>query len=122
MAVRGLNTDMDANDFPLACATRVGSDFCWPATQVLGALDAFTLASVVLLGVELWKMRDDGTPEVLGWTDYNVDLGVPWPEAVRASHRLAVDAVLGFDGDLDLWVNVTWLPPTESTSFKASAK
>lgn len=113
---------MSANDLPLACATRVGSDFCWPATQVLGALDAFALASVVLLGVELWKMHDDGAPEVLGWTDYNVDLGQPWPEAVRASHRLAVDAVLGFDGDLDLWVNVTWVSSAESTPTGVSAE
>lgn len=67
-------------------------------------------------------MHDDGGPEVLGWTDYNVDLGVSWPEAVRASHRLAVDAVLGFDGDLDLWVNVTWLPRAESSSSEVSAE
>ena len=113
---------MGEDDLPLACAMKVGSEFCWPATQVLSALDAFALASVVLLGVELWKVGDDGAPEVLGWTEYNVDFTVPWSEVVRASHRLAVDAVLGFDGDLDLWVNVTWLPRTEAPSAEVHAR
>ncbi len=95
----------------LSSARRVGDDFCWPAQESVEVIEALASLSRAVLGVELWRIEGDDGPEVLGWSQYNVDTHRRWDEVVAAGARQAIDEVLGYSGDRGLWINITWVDP-----------
>lgn len=97
----------------LSTARRVGDDFCWPAEQSVDVIDALSSLSRAVLGVELWRIENDGHPEVLGWSQYNIDTHRPWDVVVAEGARRATDEVLGYSGDRELWINITWADPPD---------
>lgn len=95
----------------LSGSRMVGGDYCWPATKSLDVIHSLAELSRVILGVELWRFEESEAPEVVGWSDYRIDLSGSWGVCVEMAERLATDSVLGFSSDQDLWVNVTWEDP-----------
>ena len=93
----------------LSSARRVGEDYCWPAEQSLEVIEALSSLSQAVLGVELWQIESDGPPEVVGWSQYNLDTRRPWDEVVADGARQATDLALGQSGDRGLWINITWV-------------
>ncbi|MFN8053527.1 MAG: hypothetical protein U0Q22_18965 [Acidimicrobiales bacterium] len=107
----------------LSTARRVGDDFCWPAEQSAGVIDALSALSRAVLGVELWRIEDDEKPEVLGWSQYDIDTHRPWDEVVADGARRATDEVLGYSGDRGLWINITWVdPPVDESSDRQAGE
>jgi len=107
----------------LSTARRVGDDFCWPAERSVDVIDALSSLSRAVLGVELWRLENDGHPEVVGWSQYNIDTHRPWDEVVAEGARRATDEVLGYSGDRGLWINITWVdPPVDGRSERQAGQ
>lgn len=93
-------------------ARRVGEEWCWPATNALEVVRSIEAMGLAVLGVELWDFGGDDGPTVKGWSQYEVPTG-RWDDAVRQLARSAVDELLGFSEDSDLWVSVSWASEAE---------
>jgi hypothetical protein len=107
----------------LSTARRVGDDFCWPAEQSIEVIDALLSLSRAVLGVELWRIENDEHPEVLGWSQYDIDTHRPWDEVVADAARRATDEILGYSGDRGLWINITWVdPPVDGSSERQAVE
>lgn len=101
----------------LSTARRVGDDFCWPAERSIEVIAALSSLSRAVLGVELWQIENDGHPEVLGWSQYEIDTRRSWDDVVAEGARRAADEVFGYSSDRGLWINITWIdPPVDASS------
>ena len=107
----------------LSSGRRVGDDFCWPAQESVEVIEALASLSRAVVGVELWRIEGDEGPEVLEWSQYNVDTHRRWDEVVADGARQATDEVLGYSGDRGLWINITWAdPPADGTSHRQAGR
>lgn len=96
----------------LESARRIDEEWCWPAVHSLSIIRAIESLGLAVLGVELWEMQVDGRPLVKGWSQYDLPSGL-WSDVVREAAIAAADEVLGYSGNLDVWVNISWLSEAE---------
>ncbi len=93
----------------LATAKRVGEEFCWPAPSALEVVEALRGLGYAVLGVELWAFDEpEGPPRVVGWSTYATETALEWGDLVAVSAQSAAEAITGHEGDLVLWVNLTF--------------
>lgn len=93
-------------------ARRVGEEWCWPATNAVEVVRSIEAMGLAVVGVELWDFGGDDLPTVKGWSQYELPTG-RWEDVVRQVARSAVDELLGFSENRDLWVSVSWASEAE---------
>ncbi len=96
----------------LESARRIDEEWCWPAAHSLSVIRAIESLGLAVLGVELWEIQADGPPLVKGWSQYDLPSG-PWSDVVQGAASAAAEEVLGYSGNLDFWVNISWLSEAE---------
>jgi hypothetical protein len=100
----------------LGTARRNGNDYSWPARDAERIIQGLAALGQVILGVELWAWDSpDSGPRVLGWSTYTTDDAGSWSAKVEYSARQAIDTILGYTEDQDLWVNIQFMDEAETS-------
>jgi hypothetical protein len=109
-----MSTDSRSLQTLLRSARKVGSEYCWPATEAESVIRSLASTGQLILDVELWEFDSPtAQPRVLGWSEYEGDSGMSVEDSVAIAADQAIEAIWGHTGDLNLWVSITFGSPRQ---------
>jgi hypothetical protein len=75
----------------LAGARRIGSEYCWPASQAADVARALGELGQAVLGFEWWDFDMGPMPRIVDVSDFTTQLNDPWDHVVALGVRSAIE-------------------------------